>query len=166
MINLSNSFVGVPNRSMGEGLPAEAEWPWSSCVTEKPTATERELMDGASRKGSSGSSPCPSALGGGAGPVSSPNSCSLCYKAEEVWPQPREQGFYFFSLWPLLTFSITSPLLALGGNVSFRRKLTQLEVLQAWTTGQEMKGKGKWERSSSSVQAKSQVTHKTPGLIH
>lgn len=48
---------------MGEGLPTEAE--------------------GASRKVSSESSPGPCTLGGGAGPVFSPNSYSFCYKAEQ-----------------------------------------------------------------------------------
>lgn len=65
---------------MGEGLPTEAE--------------------GASGKVSSESSPGPSTLGaGGAGPVFSPNSYSLCYKAEEGRLQPC-----VFPLFQSLTF--------------------------------------------------------------
>lgn len=47
----------------------------------KAHTNREELKEGANRKVSSGSSLGPSALGGEAGPVSSCNSCSLCYKA-------------------------------------------------------------------------------------
>lgn len=46
----------------------------------KAHTNREELKEGANRKVSSGSSLGPSALGGEAGPVSSRNSCSLCYK--------------------------------------------------------------------------------------